>query len=76
VHDEENLGDVRVSRAAMLLVRELDDRVAVIVEEAIEAGDLAFGLGTHAVRELDVLALDDRPHGLLPPRFGQCSRAM
>src|SRR6185369_4022095 len=44
VDDERDLGDVGIRGAAMHLVGELDDRVGAVVEEPIEALELALGI--------------------------------
>ena len=67
VDDEGDLGDVRVRGAPVHLVRELDDGVRPVVEQPFEAAELAFRVGTNALRDLHVLALDDGPHAS-PPR--------
>ena len=76
--------------APVLLVRELDDRVRPVVEQALEPPELALGVLADPVRHLDVLALDDGPHAAPPglhrvvvrvssrgwaPRSGHRSRA-
>ena len=48
----------------MHLVRELDDGVGAVVEEPLEAAQLALGVVADPIRDLDVLALDDRPHAV------------
>ena len=50
------------------LVRELDDGVGLIVEEAVEPGELALRVVADPVGNLEVLAPDDRPHGTSPAR--------
>jgi len=54
--------DLRVGRAAVLLAGELDDRIRFVVEQTLETTHLAFGVLPHGLRDVDVLALDDRPH--------------
>ena len=46
---------------------ELDDGVGSIVKQPLETSQLALGVLTDPVRDLDILALDDRPHAS-PPR--------
>ena len=65
VDDERDLDDVGIGGAAVLLDGELHERVRAIVEEALEALQLPFGVGPDPVRDLEVLALDDRPHAHL-----------
>ena len=50
-------------RAAVGLVRQLDDGVRAVIEEPLEAGELALRVLPDPVRDLEVLAPDDRPHG-------------
>ena len=62
----------------MHLVRELDDGVGPVVEEAFEPVELALGVVADPVRDLDVLALDDGPHAAPPGcrgRWSEYSRA-
>ncbi len=66
VDDEGDLDDVRDRRAAVLLDRKLDQGVAAIIEEALQPPELALGVPADMVGHVDVLALDDRPHGDLP----------
>ena len=66
VDDQGDLGDVGVRRAPVHLVRELDDGVGLVVEEALEPVELALGVVADPVGDLDVLALDDRPHASPP----------
>jgi hypothetical protein len=47
----------------MRLVGELDDGVRAVIEEPLEASKLAFRVLPDPVRDLEVLAPDDRPHG-------------
>ena len=68
VDDQRDLGDVGVRRAAMLLVRELDDGIGAVVEHPLEPPELALRIVADPVRDLDVLALDDRPHASPPGR--------
>jgi hypothetical protein len=49
----------------MHLVRELDDGVGPVVEQPFEPIELALGIGSDAIRDLDILALDDGPHAHL-----------
>ena len=63
VDDEGDVRDVRVRGAAVRLVRELDDGVRAVIEEPLEAGELALRVLPDPVRDLEVLAPDDRPHG-------------
>ena len=44
VDDQRDLDDVRVRQAPVLLDRELDQRVAPIVEDPLEPGQLALGV--------------------------------
>ena len=57
-----DLGDVRVGGAAVLLVRELDDRVGAVIENPLDPLELALRVRSHPLGDLDVLALDDRLH--------------
>ena len=68
VDDERDLDDVGVGRAAVLLDRELDEGVRSVVEDPLEALQLALRVGASALGNLDVLPLDDRPHAHLPGR--------
>ena len=63
VDDERDVRDVRVGRAAVRLVRQLDESVRAVIEEPLEAGELALRVLPDPVRDLEVLAPDDRPHG-------------
>ena len=63
VDDERHLGDLGVGGAAVLLARELDHGVRSVVQQPFEPAHLAFGVLPHGLRDVDVLALDDRPHG-------------
>ncbi len=63
VDHQRDLGDMGIRGAAMLLVGELDGGIAVGVEESGQAPELALRVAAHVLRDLDVLALDDRPHG-------------
>jgi len=51
----------------MVLDRELDDGVGPVVEEALDALEASLGIPANPIGDLEVLALDDRPHGR-PPR--------
>src|SRR4051794_32020802 len=46
----------------MLLAPELDGGIGLIVQQALDPFELAFGVVPDAVGDLGVLALDDRPH--------------
>ena len=61
-----------VGGAAMLLVRELDDDVRAVVQQTVQPSQLALGVVTDALGDLDILALDDRPHASPP---GAAARA-
>src|SRR6476469_7249044 len=50
---------------AMALVRQLDERLAAIVEHPLQAPQLCFGVASISSRDLEVLALDDRSHALV-----------
>ena len=63
-----HVGDVGVRRAPVGLVGELDDGVRLVVEEAVEPGELALCVIADPVGNLEVLAPDDRPHGTSPRR--------
>jgi hypothetical protein len=47
----------------MGLVRELQGGVRTVIKEALEAAELALRVITDPVRNLEILAPDDRPHG-------------
>jgi hypothetical protein len=47
----------------MLLVREFDHRIRAFVEQPFKPAHLALRVLPHRVRDVDVLALYDRPHG-------------
>ena len=49
----------------MALVRKLDERLAAIVEHALQATQLCFGVASISSRDLEVLAFDDRSHALV-----------
>ena len=65
--DEADLGDVGVGRAPVLLLPQLDDGIGLIVQQPLDAAELAFGVVADAVGDLGILALDDRPHASLWP---------
>ena len=67
VDHERYLDDVGVGRTPMVFDRELDDRVAPVVQQALDALEAALGVLADSIGNLEVLALDDRPHGR-PPR--------
>src|SRR4029079_12587087 len=67
VDHQGDLDDVRVGRAPVLLDGQLDERVAPVVEDPFETGELALRVASDVVGHVDVLALDDRPHWS-PPR--------
>ena len=60
-----DLGDMCVGRAAVLLVRELDDRIRPVVQHPLDSLELALRIRPHPLGDFDVLALDDRFHA--PP---------
>jgi hypothetical protein len=62
VHDERDLGDLRVVGTTMLLARQLDYGVRSIIQKALQAVHLPLGVLTDGFRDVNVLALDDRPH--------------
>jgi hypothetical protein len=76
VDHERHLGDVRRLRAAVVLDRELEHGLRAVVgsvaglarlaQEAFDPIELALGVLADADRDVDVLALDDRPHENLP----------
>ena len=74
IDDERDIGHVRVGGAAMLLVRELDDDVRAVVQQTVQPSQPALGVVTDPLGDLDVLALDDRPHAS-PPRCHPGARA-
>ena len=55
-----------VRGAPVLLVPELDGGVGPIVEQPLDPSELALRVVANAVRDLGVLALDDRPHASPP----------
>ena len=59
-----DLGDMGGGGAPVLLVPELDRGVGPIVEEPLDPFELALRVLADAVRDLGVLALDDRPHAV------------
>ena len=63
VDHQRHVHDVGVGGAPVRLVGEFDDGVRAVIEEAFEAGELAFRVLPNPVRHLEVLAPDDRPHG-------------
>ena len=63
VDDEGDLGDPRIVRAPVVLHGDLEDGVRPVVEEALQAPHLAFAVLSDGIRDIEVLALDDRPHG-------------
>jgi hypothetical protein len=65
VDDQRDLGDVGVRGTAVHLVGELDDGVGPIVQHTFEAAELPCRVLADPLGDLDVLALDDRPHGCL-----------
>ena len=71
VDDEADLGDVGGGRAPVLLRPQLDGGIGLIVQQPLDPFDLAFGVVPHAVGDLGVLALDDRPHAS-PLAIGPC----
>ena len=73
VDDQGDLGDVGVRGAPVLLVRELDDGIGAVVQEPLEPAELALGVVADPLRDLDVLALDDRPHRHLRGRTARDS---
>lgn len=60
--DEGHVHEVRVLGAAVVLHGELDDGVALIVEQSLQTLHLSLGMAANVIRHLEVLALDDRPH--------------
>jgi hypothetical protein len=75
VDAQRDLGEVRVGDAPAMLAPELDGRVGPVVGQALDALELSLGIIADAIRDLGVLALDDRPHGhpqgLRAPAIGQ-----
>ncbi len=63
VDHEGDLGDPRVVGAPMVLHGDLEDRFRPVIQEALQAPHLPLGVLPHGVRDIEVLALDDRPHG-------------
>ena len=63
VDDQRDVDKVRIGRAAVLLHGQLHDRIAAVVQETLDPGQLALGVPADSLGDLDVLALDDRPHG-------------
>src|SRR6266550_82851 len=66
VDDQRHLDDVRILGAPMLLDGQLDEGIGPVVEDSLEPPELAFRVAADALWDLDVLALDDRPHTHLP----------
>ena len=66
VDHQRDFDDMRDRGTSMLLHGELDQGVAPVVEEALHPAELALGVPADVVGDVDVLALDDRPHGDLP----------
>ena len=66
VDQEGDLGEVGVRGAAVLLAPELDRGVGAIVGQPVDPLELSLGIVADPVRDLGVLALDDRPHGSPP----------
>ena len=66
VDHEGDLDDVRNGRAPVLLDGQLDVGVTAVVQDPLQSGQLALGVPPDVVGDVDVLALDDRPHGHLP----------
>ena len=60
--DERDLDDLGVGSAAMLLGREFHDGVRAVVHQPLEPMHLPLGVLLDVLRDVDVLALDDRPH--------------
>ena len=63
VDHERDVGDVGVRGAPVGLVRELHDGVRAVVQEPLEAGEASLRVLPDPVRDLEVLAPNDRPHG-------------
>ena len=63
VDHQGDVHDVRVCSAAVRLVGELHGRIRPVIEEALEARKLAFRVLPDSLRDLEVLAPDNRPHG-------------
>jgi hypothetical protein len=63
VDGEGNLGDLGIGGAAVLLARELNHGVGSVVQQPFESAHLALRVLSYRFRDVDVLALDDRPHG-------------
>src|SRR4051812_16290476 len=61
IDDERHVGHMGIGCTPMLLIRELHDHVRSIVEQPVEPSQPTLGILADAVRDLDVLALDDRP---------------
>ncbi len=72
VDDERHLGEMRFGGALVMLTPELDRRIRLIVEEPFDPPEFPFRVLADAVRDLGVLALDDRPHANLPGRGPVC----
>src|SRR5256885_9533109 len=66
VDHERDVDDVRVLHASMLLDGQLDGCVRAVIEEALEAPELALRVFADSLRNLVVLALDDGPQTHLP----------
>ena len=69
VDDQRDLGDVGVRRRSCACSLESSTiGVGPVVQEALEPAELALGVVANPVRDLDILALDDRPHAHLRVR--------
>ena len=55
---------VRVGGASMLFVGEFDQSLGALVLETFDPAHLPLGVLPYGLGDVDVLALDDHPHGL------------
>src|SRR6478736_9680466 len=62
VDHQGHFGEMGVGRASMGLVPELHARVGLIVQQPLDPSELAFREDADVIRDLGVLAFDDRPH--------------
>jgi len=65
---DRHVSHLRVGNTPMLLAGQFDDRVRFVIEQSFEPAHLAFRILPDLLRDVDVLALDDRPHKRPPQR--------
>jgi hypothetical protein len=66
VYDQGQLDYVRVGGASVLFIGQLNQDLGLLVLKTLEPTHLSIGVLPHGFRNLDVLALDDHPHGRPP----------